>query len=28
VPYVERPTELFPPLLAFLREPAALPDVQ
>lgn len=27
VPYVEQPAELFPPLLAFLREPAASPDV-
>ena len=28
VPYVERPAELFPPLLAFLREPAVPLDVQ
>ena len=28
VPYVERAAELFPPLLAFLREPAPPPDVQ
>lgn len=28
VPYVERPAELFPPLLAFLREPAPSPDVR
>ena len=28
VPYVEQPAELFPPLLAFLREPAASPDVR
>lgn len=28
VPYVERPAELFPPILAFLREPAPLPDVR
>ncbi|CAN5213633.1 alpha/beta hydrolase [soil metagenome] len=28
VPYVEQPATLFPPLLAFLREPALLPDVQ
>jgi proline iminopeptidase len=28
VPYVEQPATLFPPLLAFLREPAPLPDVQ
>lgn len=28
VPYVERPAEMFPPLLAFLREPAPSPDVR